>query len=176
MGRSADYRTEQVGLRLTHHLAPAVYEYRAALRREQSVADGWATRGETAGRGSPDNSLPEAAVLMVGHLEQVEARLNLLVVAVETAADQLAKMVIGGFGEHVPASADQLRCRDAQKFGRGIWDTKEWSDDIECEDLPTKLGLCARHYSAYYRFRRARNIKPDRDEFEPVDEAKGSNS
>ncbi len=162
MSRAADYRTEQAGLRLTHHLAPAVYEYRAQLRREQSVADGWATRGETASRGSSDNTLPEAAVLMVAHLERVETRLNLLIVAVETAADDLARVVIGGFGEHVPAAAEELRCRDAQ---HGL-DAPLWSDDVECRALPDKKGLCQRHYSAWRRYLQSRNVDTSHH-FEP---------
>lgn len=154
MARAADYRTEQVGLRLTHHLAPGVYEYRKGLRREQSVCDGWATRGETAGRGSSENTLPEAAVLMVGHLEQVEAKLNAAILACETAADALARLVLGGFGEHVPAAAEELRCRDAQ---HGL-DAPLWSDDVECRSLPDKRGLCQRHYSAWRRYLQSRNV------------------
>lgn len=146
-----------------NHLAPAVREAKDHLSRELSICDGWPSRGESAGRGTSDRTTTEAAVLRSGRIQAEVDRIDRIVAALEAGAEALAKLVVGGMGERVQAAADVVRCREAQR-GR---DAHLWSNDMECMDLPSKSGLCGKHYAAYYRYRRAHNIKTDH-EFEPA--------
>lgn len=163
MGRAADYRTEQVGLRLVHHVTYSVREYRDQLRRELSEARRLSGAGtDTPGRGGSGTSTVEATILRAEYLETVEQDLNGDITAVENAVETLVQRVKRGFGQHDPPSTDERRCRDAQ-YGKNA---EEWSDDLQCKELPGKLELCPRHYMAWYRYRQANGID-SRDQFEP---------
>lgn len=152
MGRAAHYRTEQIGLRLVNHLAPAVTVALELLQRQRNIADGWPTRGETAGRGTSDHTIPEAAILEAERIDAALEQITDCIESIDISVNYLAKLTIGI--DRTPAASDQLRCKDGQR-GR---DSALWSRDDQCMELPVKMGLCVTHYQAYYRFRVARNL------------------
>jgi hypothetical protein len=141
------HRTEQVGLALVHQVAPVVSMALVHLAREVVVFDGWAMRGDSAGRGTSASTVPEAAVLARDQFTTMMEDINDAVWGLEIAAKHLAKLSSDAIGKRLPAAIDMPRCRDAQ-FGK---DAPLWSDDEKCPALPDKGGLCQRHYSAWRR-------------------------
>lgn len=152
MGRAAHYRTEQIGLRLVNHLAPAVTVALELLQRQRNIADGWPTRGETAGRGTSDHTIPEAAILEAERIDLELEKITDTIESIEISVSHLAKLVIGI--DRTPAALEEPRCREGQR-GR---DALRWSDDEACPVVGTKLGMCGKHYMQYYRFRVAHRL------------------
>lgn len=146
------YRTEQIGLRLVHHIAPAVTAALELLQRQRNIADGWPARGETAGRGTSDITTTEAAMLEAERLDLETEKIIDTIESIEISVGYLAKLVIGI--DHTPAASDQLRCSDGQT-GR---DALKWSTNDQCPELPVKMGMCGAHYRAYLRFRQANHL------------------
>lgn len=164
MSRDGDYETEQIGMRLTNHLAPLALNAIRELRREEALCDGYATRGESAGtRTSGVRDSTGAAILKAEDIRERLQRLFNLRNEVQRAVDAYAHFLKTRPEERIPAAADKPRCREGQ-HGR---DASLWSDDLECKELATKLSLCGRHYTQYYRYRREHNIKTAH-EFEPA--------
>ena len=169
----AHYRTEQIGLRLVHHIAPAVTAALDAIRREQTECDGWPNRGGSIGRGTgptvyvdadeyeEGGRIPvtgvEAAAFTGTTVDNRAERINDTIESIEISVSHLAKLVIGI--DHTPAAGDQPRCKDAQ-VGR---DSTLWSDDINCMALPDKGKMCTKHYWQYRRYRIAHGLDTSRD-------------
>jgi hypothetical protein len=152
-------RIVQVGLTLLDHYALAAATAFEYLARERSVSDGWAPRGEPARRGSGVSSSTEGAVVSAEHFDEQAAEGRRVIADLEAASKAVGKW-IADVG--VPKAAEVKRCRDGQ-VGR---DAHMWSANLQCPDLPTKSGLCPRHYMAYYRYRVAHRLAVDQD-FEP---------
>lgn len=165
MSRDGDYETEQIGLRFLHHLAPVALNFILRQRRAEAICDGFPSRGDSAGRGTSDSSLTEAAVLRADEIRADLQKMFDLRAACKQAQDAYADFLLRQPEERIPVAIDVPRCRDEQKFG-GI-DALLWSDDMECPELPSKLKLCAKHYSQYYRYRKAKGISTAHH-FEPA--------
>lgn len=151
MSRDGDYETEQIGLRLSNHLAPLALNAIRDLRRAESLCDGYATRGDSAGRGSTTMRDDTGAALLKA--EEVRARLQKLFNlrnAVQKAVDDYAHFLKTRPEERIPASADKPRCREGQI---ALGTARLWSDDLECRELGDKRGLCPRHYMRWYRWK-----------------------
>lgn len=154
MARS-HYRTEQAGLRLVHHIAPAVTAALDLYQNKRTSAQGLKAPGETPGRGESDISTTESATFEV---EKWDAKIEEIIDTIESieiSVGHLARLTIGI--DRTPAAGWEKRCRDGQQ-GR---DAVLWSDDTDCAELGTKLDLCGRHYMQYYRFRVARHLPVD---------------
>lgn len=162
--RASNYRTEQQGLALLHHVAPAVADALTHLRRELVVFDGWASRGDSPGRGSSSSTIPEAAVLARLALTNAIDDVDDAIWGVEIAVKHLAKLAADALGKRLPMSIDQPRCRDGQ-YDRN---PGAWSDDPQCPVLPDKNGLCTRHYSAWRRFKIAEDDDDRASDYEPA--------
>lgn len=156
-------RTEAVGLALTHQIAPAVTAAVAHLTRELAAFDGWAQRGESAGRGTSSHTIPEAMVLYRDPISRDVEDIYDAIWGLEIAAKHLAKLCGTALGRELPAAIDVARCRDGQ-WGK---DADRWSDDRKCAALPDKGQLCQRHYSAWRRHRESQGIDTTRD-YEPA--------
>jgi hypothetical protein len=160
MSRDGDYETEQIGLRLTNHLAPLALNAIRELRREESLCDGYVARGETAGvptTGRRDST--GAAIIRAEEIRERLQRLFNLRNEVQHAVDSYAHFLKTRPEERIPAAADKPRCRDKQiellhpnaiEMANG---TKEWSDNTNCRELGEKAGLCPRHYMRWYRWK-----------------------
>jgi hypothetical protein len=157
----AHSRTEQIGLTITNHLAPAVTVALEHLRREQQICDGFAARGESAGRGSSITSSTEGAAMMASRYRQDSADIHNAIERLDQARAELARLV---FVMRAPAALEQKRCRDGQ-HGR---DSGLWSDDPACLALPEKKDLCTKHYWAWRRYRIAHGIDTSGDFEEAV--------
>lgn len=168
MTRRAHYRTEQIALRLLHHISPAVVAALDALRREQSECDGWPNRGGSIGRGTGPTvyveaddyeeagRIPvtgvEAAAFTGTTVDNRAERINDTIESIEISVSHLARLVIGI--DHTPAAGEERRCMDGQ-VGR---DAVRWSSDTQCRELPVKLGMCEAHYRANLRWRQANHL------------------
>lgn len=144
-------RTEQIGLTLVNHLAPAVTVALEHNERERALCDGFPARGESAGRGSSPSSSTEAAAAGSRHFAARAADIRTAIDIVDGAVKRLADLV---YAARVPAAIDVVRCKEGQ-FGR---DSVLWSDDTRCLELPNKARLCQRHYWQFYRYRLAHGI------------------
>jgi hypothetical protein len=152
----AHYRTEQAGLRLVHHVAPAVTAALDLYQNKRDAADGMKAPGETAGRGGSDEtSTTEAAAAETEKWDLKIEEINDTIESIEISVGHLAKLTIGI--DRTPAAGWEKRCRDGQQ-GR---DAVLWSDDTDCAELGAKLEMCGRHYVAYYRFRVSRHLPVD---------------
>lgn len=148
-------RTEQAGLRLIHHLAPAVAKALDDLQREQHQCDGWPNHGSSPGRSSSDTSTTEAAALQADNFGGRAEEILDTVESIEISVGHLAKLVIGI--DRTPAAGEEKRCSDGQ-VGR---DALKWSTDEQCKALPVRLGMCNAHYFQHYRFRVANHLPVD---------------
>lgn len=155
MTRRAHYRTEQIGLRLTHHIAPAVTIALDHIDRQRQTADGWPAHGDGVNRGHPDTSTTEAAAIeAIDHLDTEREKIIDVIEGIELAVSHLAKLVIGI--DRTPAAGQERRCSDGQ-VGK---DAILWSTNSQCPELPisTKMGLCGAHARAWLRYRTAHHL------------------
>lgn len=153
--RRAHYRTEQIGLRLIHHIAPAVTAALQRLQAERNSTDGWPPRNANPGRGGSDTSTTESAALAGGYLDTQAEQITDTIESIEISVTHLATLVIGI--DRTPAAGEHKRCSDGQQ-GR---DAVLWSNNTDCAELPTRLDMCGRHYMAYYRYRVAHHLSVD---------------
>jgi hypothetical protein len=152
MGRAADYRTEQVGWHLANKIAFLVAEALVHLSRERRILDGFAARGDSAGRGTGDTSTTEAAATASLEFGRDAEDIKDAIDGVEIAVKHLGKLSADALGKIAPL--DTPRCKEGQR-GR---DAIKWSDDEQCTELPVKMDMCNKHYMAYYRFRVANHL------------------
>lgn len=144
----AHYRTEQAGLRLVHHVAPAVTVALELYQYKRDSADGMKARGETAERGTSDISTTEAANLEVEKWDTKIEEIKDTIESIEISIGHLAKLTIGI--DRTPAAGEEKRCSDGQRlYGRAL----TWSTNEHCQELPVKMQMCEAHYRAYLRFR-----------------------
>jgi hypothetical protein len=142
------YRTEQAGLRLVHHIAPAVTVALDLYQNKRDSADGMKAPGETAGRGESDNSTTEAATLEGEKWDLKIEEIIDTIESIEISVGHLAKLTIGI--DRTPAAGEEKRCSDGQRlYGRVL----AWSNNDQCMELPVKMGMCEAHYRAFYRYR-----------------------
>lgn len=148
----AHHRTEQIGLRLIHHVAPAVT---AALDLYQSKRN-TALKASAAsdGRGTSDNSPTEAATFESERWDGKVEEIIDTIESIEISVGHLARLTIGI--DRTPAAGWEKRCSDGQ-VGK---DAIKWSSNTDCPELPisTKMGLCGAHARAYLRFRTANHL------------------
>lgn len=152
MPSAADYRTEQAGWHLCNKIAFLVAEAHIHLKRERSILDGFAARGDSAGRGTGDTSTTEAAATASLEFGRTVEDINDAIDGVEIAIKHLGRLAAEAIGKIAPVEVP--RCKDGQR-GR---DALKWSDDEQCTELPVKMEMCNKHYMAYYRFRVANHL------------------
>lgn len=150
--RRTHRRTEQIGLRLVHHVAPAVTAALDLYEYKRDAADGMKARAETDGRGTSDNSITEAATIEAEKWTLKAKEITDKVELIEREVGELARLTIGI--DRTPAAGEEKRCSDGQ-VGK---DAVLWSTNTECPELPVKLGLCGAHAQAYYRYRVAHHL------------------
>lgn len=155
-------RTVRVGLHLANVTAHNVALALNHLALEGAVADGWASRGDGAGRGSAASSTTEAAAIMAGQFHAQANDIRSAIDAIETATKHLDKLTSSSLGMRVPAAFEEIRCRDSQTGRQGAI---AWGD-VTCEELPAKAGLCSACYQRERRWRLGHGL-PARD-IEPV--------
>lgn len=156
-------RVVQVGLHLANQDALVVAQALSHLALEQSVCDGWATRGDSAGRGSAASSTTEAAAIMAGQFHHKTDDIRQAIANLEADRQHLARLASESLGLRAPAALAEIRCRDSQMGRQGAL---EWGDPT-CEELPVKAGLCGACYQRERRWRvghglTAREIEPAR--------------
>lgn len=151
MSRDGDYETEQIGLRLYNHLAPLALNAIRNLRRDEQLCDGYATRGDNTGRNSRTiRDDTGAAILKAEHIRETLQKLYNLRNTVQRAVDEYANFLKTRPEERIPAAADKPRCREQQAT---LGSARQWSDELDCQELGEKAGLCPRHYMRWYRWK-----------------------
>lgn len=147
-------RVVRLGVMLVNQVALDVAEAQVHLHNEHRAST-WPSHGESVGGPSSSSSTATetSAMARIEFGDEIDD-LEDAIWGAEIAVKHLARKAKAALDARAPQSEGVKRCADAQ-VGR---DAPLWSNDLKCRALPDKNGLCQRHYSAWYRYRKAHGL------------------
>lgn len=149
-------RIQGIGHHLAQNIAPRTTQAQHHLALELTICDGYAAKGETAGRSTSDNTTTEAAALARTHITNQLDEITNSIQHLNDAANRLQTAVTTALKSRAPDVVQIPRCRDNQigREGAIIWGR------TDCLELAVKAGLCMACYKRDWNWRKTQGLQP----------------